>query len=76
MTWGRRPSIREPIQFWGVEQGGHHQLVPDAWVVVVLVVNGVLELKMELVRVAMVPPLSRSSIPAANRTLMGLVDLA
>lgn len=45
VAWGRWPSVREPSQLWGVEKGGYHQLVLNAWVVVVLVIDGVLELQ-------------------------------
>ena len=45
MTWGRGTSVRKPCQFRGVKEGGDHQLVLDARVVAVPVVDGVLELQ-------------------------------
>ena len=43
VTRGWRPSVREPTQFWWVEDGGNHKLVTLAGVELVLVVNGLPE---------------------------------
>ena len=38
VAWGWRTSVREPSEFWWIQQRGNHQLVLDGGVVVVLVV--------------------------------------